>query len=94
MSASSFHRHFRAATSMTPIQFAKQIRMQEARALLMTQPAYVAEIGYLVGCESPSQFSREYRKTFGTPRARRRTARSSSAPLTPRRLACGCLFAR
>jgi AraC-like DNA-binding protein len=67
MSASSFHRHFRAATSMTPIQFAKQIRLQEARALLMTQPAHVAEIGYLVGYESPSQFSREYRKTFGTP---------------------------
>jgi AraC-like DNA-binding protein len=67
MSASSFHRHFRAATSMTPIQFQKQIRLQEARALLMTQPAHVAEIGYLVGYESPSQFSREYRRTFGTP---------------------------
>jgi AraC-like DNA-binding protein len=67
MSASSFHRHFRAATSMTPIQFQKQIRLQEARALLMTQPARVAEIGYLVGYESPSQFSREYRRTFGTP---------------------------
>jgi AraC-like DNA-binding protein len=65
MSASSFHRHFRAATSMTPIQFAKQIRLQEARALLMTQSANVAEIGYLVGYESPSQFSREYRRTFG-----------------------------
>jgi AraC-like DNA-binding protein len=65
MSASSFHRHFRAATSMTPIQFAKQIRLQEARALLMTLPANVAEVGYLVGYESPSQFSREYRRTFG-----------------------------
>ena len=77
MSASSFHRHFRAATSMTPIQFAKQIRLQEARALLMTQPANVAEIGYLVGYESPSQFSREYRRTFGVPPGRdavRRTA--------------------
>jgi transcriptional regulator GlxA family with amidase domain len=67
MSPSSFHRHFRAATSMTPIQFQKQIRLQEARALLMTQPARVAEIGYLVGYESPSQFSREYRRTFGVP---------------------------
>jgi AraC-like DNA-binding protein len=67
MSASSFHRHFRAATSMTPIQFQKQIRLQEARALLMTSPARVAEIGYLVGYESPSQFSREYRRTFGAP---------------------------
>jgi AraC-like DNA-binding protein len=70
MSASSFHRHFRAATSMTPIQFQKQIRLQEARALLMTAPANVAEIGYLVGYESPSQFSREYRKTFGHPPGR------------------------
>ena len=70
MSASSFHRHFRSATSMTPIQFQKQIRLQEARALLMTQPAEVAEIGYLVGYESPSQFSREYRRTFGTPPGR------------------------
>jgi AraC-like DNA-binding protein len=70
MSASSFHRHFRAATSMTPIQFQKQIRLQEARALLMTAPANVAEIGYLVGYESPSQFSREYRKTFGNPPGR------------------------
>jgi AraC-like DNA-binding protein len=70
MSASSFHRHFRAATSMTPIQFQKQIRLQEARALLMTAPANVAEIGYLVGYESPSQFSREYRRTFGTPPGR------------------------
>jgi AraC-like DNA-binding protein len=66
MSASTFHRHFRAATSMTPIQFQKQIRLQEARALLMTAPVNVAEIGYLVGYESPSQFSREYRRTFGT----------------------------
>jgi AraC-like DNA-binding protein len=70
MSASTFHRHFRAATSMTPIQFQKQIRLQEARALLMTAPANVAEIGYLVGYESPSQFSREYRRTFGTPPGR------------------------
>jgi len=70
MSASSFHRHFRAATSMTPIGFIKQIRLQEARALLAAQPANVAEIGYLVGYESASQFSREYRRTFGTPPGR------------------------
>jgi AraC-like DNA-binding protein len=70
MSASSFHRHFRSATSMTPIQFQKQIRLQEARVLLMTRAAAVAEIGYLVGYESPSQFSREYRKAFGTPPGR------------------------
>jgi len=65
MSASSFHRHFRAATSMTPVQFCQQIRLQEARTLLATQPVSAAEAGYLVGYESPSQFSREYRRTFG-----------------------------
>jgi AraC-like DNA-binding protein len=66
MSPSTFHRHFRAATSMTPIQFQKQIRLQEARTLLMTSPDDVAEVGYQVGYESPSQFSRDYRRTFGT----------------------------
>ncbi|WP_169948043.1 aldo/keto reductase [Microbispora sp. H11081] len=64
MSASSFHRHFRAATSMTPVRFQKQIRLQTARTLLMTRSGNVAEIGYFVGYESPSQFSREYRKVF------------------------------
>ncbi len=70
MSASAFHRHFRSATSMTPIQFQKQIRLQEARALLMTRPHDIAEIGYLVGYDSSSQFSREYRRTFGEPPGR------------------------
>lgn len=70
MSASSFHRHFRAATSMTPIQFQKQIRLQAARTILMTRSETVAEVGYRVGYESPSQFSREYRKTFGASPAR------------------------
>jgi AraC-like DNA-binding protein len=67
MSPSSFHRHFRSATSMTPIQFQKQIRLQAARTLLMSRQGEVAEIGYRVGYGSPSQFSREYRKTFGAP---------------------------
>ncbi|HEY0260652.1 MAG TPA: AraC family transcriptional regulator [Lacisediminihabitans sp.] len=70
LSVSSFHRHFRAVTSMTPIQFHKQIRLQEARTLLMTRPHDVAEIGYLVGYDSPSQFSREYRRAFGEPPGR------------------------
>ncbi|WP_061294874.1 AraC family transcriptional regulator [Herbidospora cretacea] len=65
MSASSLHRHFRAATSMTPVQFQKQIRLQAARTLLMTRSGNVAEVGYFVGYESASQFSREYRKAFG-----------------------------
>jgi AraC-like DNA-binding protein len=67
MSPSSLHRHFRSATAMTPIQFQKQIRLQAARGLLVSRAGDVAEIGYRVGYESPSQFSREYRKTFGAP---------------------------
>ncbi|WP_328316842.1 AraC family transcriptional regulator [Streptomyces sp. NBC_00388] len=70
MSPSAFHRHFRAATSMTPVQFQKQIRLREARALLMAGPAEVAETGHRVGYGSPSQFSREYRKAFGAPPGR------------------------
>ncbi|GAB3457713.1 AraC family transcriptional regulator [Streptomonospora sediminis] len=70
MSPSSFHRHFRAATSMTPVRFQKRLRLQEARALLAARPAQVAEVGYLVGYGSPSQFSREYRNEFGTPPGR------------------------
>jgi AraC-like DNA-binding protein len=67
MSASSFHRHFRAVTSMTPIQYQKQIRLHEARARLLAQPGDVTGIGYAVGYDSPSQFSREYRRMFGAP---------------------------
>lgn len=70
MSVSSFHRHFRSATSMTPLQFQKQIRLQEARALLMTRPRDIGEIGHIVGYESASQFSREYRRLFGAPPGR------------------------
>jgi AraC-like DNA-binding protein len=65
MSVSSLYRHFRAATSMTPLQYQKQIRLQEARALLLTSARDVSQVGYLVGYESPSQFSREYRRLFG-----------------------------
>jgi AraC-like DNA-binding protein len=65
MSASSFHRHFRMATSMSPIQFQKQIRLQEARALLLSGADEVTAVAYAVGYASPSQFSREYRRAFG-----------------------------
>ena len=67
MSVTSFHRHFRAVTTMTPIQYQKQIRLQEARARLITEPHDVAGVGYAVGYGSPSQFSREYRRMFGAP---------------------------
>jgi AraC-like DNA-binding protein len=70
MSESSFHRHFRALTSMTPLQFQKQIRLHEARARLLTEAGDIAGVGYAVGYNSPSQFSREYRRMFGVPPGR------------------------
>ena len=70
MSVSSFHRHFRAVTSMTPIQFQKEIRLHEARARLLAEPGDVTGVGFAVGYDSPSQFSREYRRMFGVPPSR------------------------
>ena len=67
MSVSAFYRNFQAATAMSPIQFQKQIRLQQARLMLAAQPDDVATIGYHVGYDSPSQFSREYRRQFGAP---------------------------
>lgn len=67
MSVSAFHRNFQAVTAMTPIQFQKHIRLQEARLLLATRPGDVAGVGHRVGYDSPSQFSREYRRQFGAP---------------------------
>ncbi|MFG1813886.1 AraC family transcriptional regulator N-terminal domain-containing protein [Kribbella sp. NPDC049174] len=70
MSASAFHRHFRTVTAMTPIQFQKKIRLQEARLRLVGLGEDVTSAGYAVGYDSPSQFSREYRREFGTPPSR------------------------
>jgi AraC-like DNA-binding protein len=70
MSASAFHRHFRAITAMSPLQFQKRIRLQEARSLLAARPGDVAGVGHLVGYDSPSQFNREYRRLFGEPPGR------------------------
>jgi transcriptional regulator GlxA family with amidase domain len=67
MSPSAFHRHFRAVTAMSPVQFQKCIRLQNARSLLVAQPGDVAAVGHLVGYDSPSQFNREYRRLFGAP---------------------------
>jgi AraC-like DNA-binding protein len=72
MSVSSFHRHFRTVTSMTPIQFQKQIRLHEARAHLLAARADVSGIGHAVGYDSPSQFTREYRRMFGVPPSQER----------------------
>jgi AraC-like DNA-binding protein len=67
MSASAFHRHFRAVTAMSPLQFQKRIRLQHARSLLVADPGDIAGVGHLVGYDSPSQFNREYRRLFGAP---------------------------
>jgi len=69
MSPSSFHEHFRAMTAMSPLQFQKQLRLQEARELLMSEDLDAATAGHRVGYESPSQFSREYSRLFGVPPA-------------------------
>lgn len=70
MSAPSFHRHFRAVTRLSPLQFQKHLRLQEARRLLVSNNADAARVGFDVGYESASQFSREYRRLFGAPPGR------------------------
>lgn len=67
MSTSSFHRHFKEITNMTPLQFQKQLRLQEARSLLLMESGDATEVAYRVGYESASQFSREYSRMFGLP---------------------------
>ncbi|WP_199443799.1 AraC family transcriptional regulator [Umezawaea beigongshangensis] len=82
MSASAFYRNFQAVTAMSPIQFQKQIRLQEARLLLTTHPGDVTGVAQRVGYDNPSQFSREYRRQFGTPPSRD-AARLREAGRTP-----------
>lgn len=67
MSVSSFHQHFKKLTSMTPLQYQKQMRLLEARRLMICDAVNVAEAAYKVGYESASQFSREYARMFGVP---------------------------
>ena len=67
MSPSSFHRHFKEVTSMSPLQYQKQLRLLKARHLMLTEHVDATTTAYLVGYESPSQFSREYARVFGAP---------------------------
>ncbi len=67
MSPASLHRHFKAVTAMSPLQFQKQIRLQEARRRLVAESSDAGSIGFAVGYESQSQFSREYARLFGAP---------------------------
>lgn len=66
MSRSTFHAHFKAVTSMTVLEFRSQLRLQEARRLMVADALDAADAGYRVGYESPSQFSRDYARLFGT----------------------------
>jgi AraC-like DNA-binding protein len=86
MSPSSFHQHFRQATSLSPLQFQKQLRLIEARRLMLSEDASAASAAFAVGYESVTQFTREYGRLFGMPpvqetRAARERARESEALL-------------
>ena len=67
MSPSTFRQHFRAITGMSPLQYQKRLRLQEARQLMLNRSLDAGNAGGLVGYESASQFSREYRRLFGSP---------------------------
>ena len=81
MSASALHLHFKAVTAMSPLQYQKQIRLQEARGLMLRAACDAQAAGYQVGYESPSQFSREYARLFGAPPARDAARLRASGPL-------------
>ena len=70
MSVSSFHRHFKAVTGLSPLAYHKQMRLREARRRLLAEPGAVASVAFSVGYESASQFTREYTRQFGLPPAR------------------------
>ncbi|MGM9484429.1 AraC family transcriptional regulator [Roseateles sp. NT4] len=70
MSASAFHRHFRATTSLSPLQFLKNLRLIEARRLMLAEGANASSAAYAVGYESVPQFTREYGRLFGQPPVR------------------------
>ena len=79
MSTSSFHRHFRAVTNLSPLQFQKQLRLQRARLLLVSGTSDVTAVAHMVGYQSPSQFSREYHRSFGAPPSREASVRAATA---------------
>jgi AraC-like DNA-binding protein len=85
MSEPTFRRHFRAVTNLSPLQFQKRLRLEEARRRLLAEHGDAASIAFDVGYESPSQFSREYRRMFGAPpqrdaaQTRRRLAEAAMA---------------
>jgi transcriptional regulator GlxA family with amidase domain len=67
MSVSGFHHHFKSVTAMSPLQFQKHLRLQEARRLMLGEDLDAASAGFRVGYFDPSHFSRDYKKQFGAP---------------------------
>ena len=67
MAESSFYRHFNKVTSLSPLQYQKQLRLYEAQRLMLSENFQAEEAAYEVGYESASQFNREYKRMFGTP---------------------------
>jgi AraC-like DNA-binding protein len=82
MSVSSFHHHFKAVTAMSPLQFQKHLRLQEARRLMLSERLDATSAGLRVGYDDTSQFSREYKRLFGDPPLRD-VSRLRSAALEP-----------
>ena len=83
MSVSSLHSHFKSVTAMSPLQFQKQLRLQEARNIMLTERVDAATAGHRVGYESQSQFNREYSRFFGAPPARdMKRLREQQLPVT------------
>ena len=70
MSPASLHRHFRAVTALSPLQYQKHVRLHEARGRMLAQAADAQSVGFAVGYDSPSQFNREYARLFGAPPGR------------------------
>lgn len=79
MSESSFHQHFRAITTLSPLQFQKQLRLIEARRLMLAQGAAIGHVAHAVGYESVPQFTRDYARLFGMPPGRDMRAARLSA---------------
>ncbi len=79
MSTSTFHHHFRALTAMSPLQYQKWLRLNEARRLMLSERLDATSAAFQVGYQSPSQFSREYSRSFGAPPLRDMTNLRTSA---------------
>jgi AraC-like DNA-binding protein len=78
-SVATFHRYFKEMTTLTPIQFQKQVRLQEARQKVLRNQESITEIAFQVGYDSPSQFSREYTRYFGqSPSLDRKTIKQTA----------------